>query len=170
MADLFNPLYPDPPVKLKVQPKTCKECGRPFVPVSNKGYGATHCPDCRKKITAKAREKSLEVRAANKAAAEPAQQEPVTAAEPQPVLVTTMEWWDPEYKLPDTSRHVFEISDNGVIQVLPYSAKHHAFNAFDWDYNADKEIPVALWADIPESLQAIKDKIIKAQTEKEDNN
>lgn len=172
MADLFNPLYPDQPVKLKVQPKTCKECGRPFVPVSNKGYGATHCPDCRKKITAKAREKSLEVRAANKAAAEPApaQPEPVTAAEPQPVLVTTLEWWDPEYKLPDTSRHVFEISDNGVIQVLPYSAKHHAFNAYDWNYNADKAIPVALWADIPESLQAIKDKIIKAQTEKEDNN
>lgn len=172
MAELFNPLYPDPPVTLKVAPRNCKECGRPFVPVSNKGYGATHCPDCRKKITAKAREKSLEVRAANKAAAEPApaQPEPVTAAEPQPVLITTLEWWDPEYKLPDTSRHVIEISDNGVIQVLPYSAKHHAFNAYDWNDNAGKAIPVALWADIPESLQAIKDKIIKAQTEKEDNN
>lgn len=172
MAELFNPLYPDPPVTLKVAPRNCKECGRPFVPVSKTGTGATHCPDCRKKITAKAREKSLEVRAANKAAAEPApaQPEPVTAAEPQPVLVTTLEWWDPEYKLPDTSRYVIEISDNGVIQVLPYSAKHHAFNAYDWNDNADKAIPVALWADIPESLQAIKDKIIKAQTEKEDNN
>lgn len=170
MADLFNPLYPDPPVTLKVAPRNCKECGRPFVPVSKTGTGATHCPDCRKKITVKAREKSLEVRAANKAAAEPTQPEPVTATEPQPVLVTTMEWWDPEYKLPDTSRYVIEISDNGVIQVLPYSAKHHAFNAYDWNDNADKAIPVALWADIPESLQAIKDKIIKAQTEKEDNN
>ena len=170
MAELFNPLYPDPPVTLKVAPRDCKECGRPFVPVSNKGYGATHCPDCRKKITAKAREKSLEVRAANKAAAEPVQPEPVTAAKPQPVLVTNLEWWDPEYKLPDTSRYVIEISDNGVIQVLPYSKKHHAFNAYDWNDNADKAIPVALWADIPESLRAIKDKIIKAQTEKEDNN
>lgn len=170
MAELFNPLYPDPPVTLKVAPRNCKECGRPFVPVSNKGYGATHCPDCRKKITAKAREKSLEVRAANKAAAEPAQPEPVTAAEPQPVLVTTLEWWDPEYKLPDTSRYVIEISDNGVIQVLHYSAKHHAFNAYDYYDHADHAIPVALWADIPESLRAIKDKIIKAQTEKEDNN
>lgn len=170
MAELFNPLYPDPPVTLKVAPRNCKECGRPFVPVSKTGTGATHCPDCRKKITEKAREKSLEVRAANKAAAEPAQPEPVTAAEPQPVLVTTMEWWDPEYKLPDTSRYVIETSDNGIIQVLPYSAKHHAFNAYDWNDNADKAIPVALWADISESLQAIKDKIIKAQTEKEDNN
>lgn len=170
MAELFNPLYPDPPVTLKVAPRNCKECGRPFVPVSKTGTGATHCPDCRKKNTTKAREKSLEVRAANKAAAEPAQPEPVTAAEPHPVLVTTLEWWDPEYKLPDTSRYVIEISDNGVIQVLPYSAKHHAFNAYDWNDNADKAIPVALWADIPESLQDIKDKIIKAQTEKEDNN
>lgn len=168
MAELFNPLYPDPPVTLKVAPRDCKECGRPFVPVSNKGYGATHCPDCRRKVTEKARA----TRAANKAAAEPApaQPEPVTAAEPQPVLVTTLEWWDPEYKLPDTSRYIIEISDNGVIQVLPYSAKHHAFNAYDWNDNADKAIPVALWADIPESLRAIKDKIIKAQTEKEDNN
>ena len=166
MAELFNPLYPDPPVKLKVQPKTCKECGRPFVPVSNKGYGATHCPDCRRKVTEKARA----TRAANRAAAEPTQPEPVTAAEPQPVLVTTLEWWDPEYKLPDTSRYVIEISDNGIIQVLSYSAKHHAFNAFDFYDKADHAIPVALWADIPESLQAIKDKIIKAQTEKEDNN
>ena len=174
MAELFNPLYPDPPVTLKVAPRNCKECGRPFVPVSKTGTGATHCPDCRKKITAKAREKSLEVRAANKAAAEPAQPEPVTAAEPQPVMVTTLEWWDPEYKLPDTSRDVFEISDNGVMQVLPYSKKHHAFNAFDFYDNADHAIPVALWADIPENLQQVKRKIstdwIKAQTEKEDNN
>lgn len=173
MADLFNPRYPDPPVTLKVPPRNCKECGRPFIPVSKTGTGATHCPDCRKKITAKAREKSLEVRAANKAAAEPAQPEPVIAAEPRPVLVTTMEWWDPEYKLPDTSRYVLEISDNGVMQVLPYSKKHHAFNAFDYYDNADHAIPVALWADIPENLQAIKDKIIKAHIEhieKEDNN
>lgn len=175
MAELFNPLYPDPPVTLKVAPRNCKECGRPFVPVSNKGYGATHCPDCRKKITAKAREKSLEVRAANKAAAEPEQPEPVTAtAEPQPVMVTALEWWDPEYKLPDTSRYVIEISDNGVIQVLSYSAKHHAFNAFDCSDNAGHAIPVALWADIPENLQQIKRELttawIKAQTEKEDNN
>lgn len=173
MADLFNPRYPDPPVTLKVPPRNCKECGRPFIPVSKTGTGATHCPDCRKKNTAKAREKSLEVRAANKAAAEPAQPEPVTAAEPRPVLVTTMEWWDPEYKLPDTSRYVLEISDNGVMQVLPYSKKHHAFNAFDYYDNADHAIPVALWADIPENLQAIKDKIIKAHIEhieKEDNN
>lgn len=172
MADLFNPLYPDPPVTLKVAPRNCKECGRPFVPVSKTGTGATHCPDCRKKITAKAREKSLEARAANKAAAEPAQPEPVTAAEPQPVLVTTMEWWDPEYKLPDTSRYVLEISDNGVMQVLPYSAKHHAFNVYDLYDDAKYAIPVALWADIPENLQAIKDKIIKAylEREKEDNN
>lgn len=170
MAELFNPLYPDPPVTLKVAPRDCKECGRPFVPVSKTGTGATHCPDCRKKITAKAREKSLEVRAANKAATEPAQPEPVTAADPQPVIVTTMEWWDPEYKLPDTSRHVLEISDNGVMQVLPYSTKHHAFNAYDFNDNANSAIPVALWADIPENLQAIKDKIIKAYREKEDNN
>ena len=173
MADLFNPRYPDPPVTLKVPPRNCKECGRPFIPVSKTGTGATHCPDCRKKNMAKAREKSLEVRAANKAAAEPAQPEPVTAAEPRPVLVTTMEWWDPEYKLPDTSRYVLEISDNGVMQVLPYSKKHHAFNAFDYYDNADHAIPVALWADIPENLQAIKDKIIKAHIEhieKEDNN
>ena len=170
MADLFNPFYPDPPVTLKVAPRECKECGRPFVPVSNKGYGATHCPDCRRKVTEKARA----TRAANRVAAEPTQPEPVTAAEPQPVLVTTLEWWDPEYKLPDTSRYVIEISDNGVIQVLPYSAKHHAFNAYDWNDNAGKAIPVALWADIPENLQQVKRKIltawIKAQTEKEDTN
>lgn len=171
MADLFNPLYPDPPVKLKVQPKTCKECGRPFVPVSNKGYGATHCPDCRRKVTENARA----TRAANRAAQiAPAQPEPVTAAEPQPVMVTTLEWWDPEYKLPDTSRDVFEISDNGVMQVLSYSKKHHAFNAFDFYDKADHAIPVVLWADIPENLQQAKRELltawIKAQTKKEDNN
>lgn len=169
MAELFNPLYPDPPVKLKVAPRDCKECGRPFVPVSNKGYGATHCPDCRRKVTEKARA----TRAANRAAQiAPAQPEPVTAAEPRPVLVTTLEWWDPEYKLPDTSRDVIEISDNGVMQALPYSKKHHAFNAYDCIDNADSAIPVALWADIPENLQAIKDKIIKEhlEREKEDNN
>ena len=171
MAELFNPLYPDPPVTLKVAPRECKECGRPFVPVSNKGYGATHCPDCRRKVTEKARA----TRAANRAAQiAPEQPEPVTTAEPQPVLVTTLEWWDPEYKLPDTSRHVLEISDNGVMQVLPYSKKHHAFNAFDYYDNANHAIPVALWADIPENLQQVKRKIatawIKAQTEKEDNN
>lgn len=156
--------------KLPVAIRECAICGAKFVPVSKSGTGATHCPDCRKKITAKAREKSLEVRAANKAAAEPAQPEPVTAAEPQPVIVTTMEWWDPEYKLPDTSRYVLEISDNGVMQVLPYSAKHHAFNVHDLYDDAKYAIPVALWADIPENLQAIKDKIIKAYREKEDNN
>lgn len=167
MAELFNPLYPDPPVKLKVAPRDCKECGRPFVPVSNKGYGATHCPDCRRKVTEKARA----TRAANRAAQiAPAQPEPVTAAEPQPVLVTTLEWWDPEYKLPDTSRYVIEISDNGVIQVLPYSTQHHAFNTYDFNDNTNHAIPVALWADIPENLQAIQDKIIKAHREKEDNN
>ena len=174
MADLFNPLYPDPPVTLKVAPRNCKECGRPFVPVSNKGYGATHCPDCRKKITAKAREKSLEVRSANKAAAEPAQPEPVTAAEPQPVLVTTMEWWDTKEKLPDTSRDVFEIGSSGVIQVVFYSTKHRAFNVRDTQEEPNTAINVAFWADIPENLQQAKRELltawIKAQTEKEDNN
>lgn len=174
MAELFNPLYPDPPVTLKVAPRNCKECGRPFVPVSKTGTGATHCPDCRKKITAKAREKSLEARAANKAAAEPAQPEPVTAAEPRPVLVTTLEWWDPKYKLPDTSKDVFAISDSGVIQVLSYSAKHRAFNVSDWMVDLKNKIPVAFWADIPENLQQAKRELLKAwskaQAEKEDNN
>jgi len=41
MAELFNPLYPDPPVTLKVAPRNCKECGRPFVPVSKTGTGDT---------------------------------------------------------------------------------------------------------------------------------
>ena len=163
MAELFNPLYPDPPVTLKVAPRNCKECGRLFVPVSKTGTGATHCPDCRKKITAKAREKSLEARAANKA-----------AAEPHPVIVTTLEWWDPEYKLPDTSRSVLEISDNGVMQVVSYSTKHHAFNAYDCSDNAGHAIPAALWADIPADLQQAQRELliawIKAQTEKEDNN
>ena len=174
MAELFNPLYPDPPVTLKVAPRNCKECGRPFVPVSKTGTGATHCPDCRKKITAKAREKSLEVRAANKAAAEPAQPEPVTAAEPQPVIVTTMEWWDTKEKLPDTSRDVFEISNSGVIQVVFYSTKHRAFNVRDTQEEPNTAINVAFWADIPENLQQAKRELqtawIKAQTKKEDNN
>lgn len=170
MTNRPDPMHPDMPVKFPVPIRECTVCGGKFVPVSEKGTGSTHCQTCRKKITEKARKKSLEARAANKAAAEPAQPEPVTAAEPQPILVTTLEWWDPEYKLPDTSRYVLEISDNGVMQVLPYSKKHHAFNVNDIYGDAKYAIPVALWADIPENLQAIKDKIIKAHREKEDNN
>lgn len=170
MADLFNPLYPDPPVTLKVAPRDCKECGRPFVPVNKTGTGATHCPDCRKKITAKAREKSLEVRAANKAAAEPAQPEPVTTAEPQPVLVTTLEWWDPAYKKPDGSRDVICISDSGTAQVLHYSSRHRKFNAFDYLNEAKHAINVAAWADFTPAMKVFRWSLYENWEKKQEDN
>lgn len=170
MADLFNPLYPDPPVTLKVAPRNCKECGRPFVPVSKTGTGATHCPDCRKKITAKAREKSLEVRAANKVAAEPAQPEPVTTAEPQPVLVTTMEWWDPAYKKPDGSRNVICITDNSTVQILQYSSRHRKFNAYDGLNEANRAINVAAWADYTPAMQVFIQSLFENWKKKQEDN
>ena len=179
MAELFNPLYPDPPVTLKVAPRNCKECGRPFVPVSKTGTGATHCPDCRKKITAKAREKSLEVRAANKAATEPAQ--PLPATEDQvPAFETMVEWYRPEELLPEKSGEYLTVTRTGHYSTLAYSDTYKKFNVLETHTPEEAEkvaIRVVLWAYTPEILNNYANDIWekeyaaeKAAKEKEDNN
>ena len=173
MADLFNPLYPDQPVKLKVQPKTCKECGRPFVPVSNKGYGATHCPDCRRKVTEKARA----TRAANRAA----QIQPLPATEePVPAFETTVEWYKPEELLPEKSGVYLTVTGSGYYMNLPYSDTYKKFNVLEIHTPEEAEkvaIQVVLWAHTPEILNNYAKDILKKKCaaektaeEKEDNN
>lgn len=138
-----------PPVAIR----ECEKCGAKFVPVSKNGTGATHCPDCRRKQTQNARNVS------------PRGHEGVKR-KVLPALVTTLEWYDTNEKLPDTSRNVFEMSATGCIQVVFYNADLRAFNAVTDTKNA---FAVALWADLPEELRAKQEELTSAFMTKEDN-
>lgn len=143
MADLFNPKYPDPPVVLKVPPKACKECGKPFVPVSKTGMGASHCPDCRRKHTEKARA----TRVANKAA----------QVEQAPAIETPVQWYKPEEKLPEKSGNYLVYTYSGLFMDLPYSTTFMKFNVLEGIHRTQKEadeaeIRVVLWADYPKAI------------------
>ena len=141
MTNRPDPMHPDVPVKFPVPVRECTVCGGKFVPVSEKGTGSTHCPACRKKITEKAREKSLEMRRAAKAESD------------RPAFTTTLEWYRPADKLPEKSQKVFFISDSGAsVDSVNYSKSHNAFNARD-GYEPQSAFPVSYWAYIPADLQ-----------------
>lgn len=141
MTNRPDPMHPDVPVKFPVQIRECTVCGGKFVPVSEKGTGSTHCPACRKKITEKAREKSLEMRRAAKAESD------------RPAFTTTLEWYRPADKLPEKSQKVFIISYSGAsVDSVNYSKLNNAFNARD-GYEPQSAFPVSYWAYFPADLQ-----------------
>ena len=141
MTNRPDPMHPDVPVKFPVPVRECTVCGGKFVPVSEKGTGSTHCPACRKKITEKAREKSLEMRRAAKAESD------------RPAFTTTLEWYRPADKLPEKSQKVFFISKSGAsVDSVSYSKLHNAFNATD-EKEPRSAFPVSYWAYIPADLQ-----------------
>lgn len=77
-------------------------------------------------------------------------------------LYTSLLWVpiNSEADLPAESKDYFIINKSGSsIAILPYSAKHKAFNAHDTDDNADYTIEVSYWAEIPGTLQALCDKL-----------
>lgn len=141
MTNRPDPMHPDVPVKFPVPIRECAVCGGKFVPVSEKGTGSTHCPEWRKKITEKAREKSLEMRRVAKAESD------------RPAFTTTLEWYRPADKLPEKSQNVFIISYSGAsVDSVNYSKSHNAFNARD-GYEPQSAFPVSYWAYIPADLQ-----------------
>lgn len=163
MTNRPDPMHPDVPARLPVSIRECTVCGAKFVPISEKGTGSTHCPACRAKITQKAREKSLEMRAAAK------------AENNRPTFTAVLQWYDTAVKLPDTSCEVFVMTDSSYISFTTYSAKYQAFNADD-GREPKHSYPVIYWAAVPENMQRIMDaarekwlaEYNKTKSEKED--
>lgn len=125
------------PIKLPVAIRECAGCGGKYVPT---GHNQKYCPDCRRKQMTTAREKSPRGHAG----------QPYT---PQPAFASTLEWYRPEDKLPDTSQKVFYISESGCsIDTVAYSARHNAFNASDNRPTTEHAFKVAYWAAIPDTI------------------
>ena len=64
--------------------------------------------------------------------------------------VTVQEWISVDDKLPEKSGYYLGFADNGRREVLSYSKKYQAFNAFDDAYSEEYVIPVTHWMPLPE--------------------
>ena len=63
--------------------------------------------------------------------------------------VTVQEWISVDDKLPEKSGYYLVFADNGRREVLSYSKKYQAFNAFDDAYSEEYVIPVTHWTPMP---------------------
>ena len=63
--------------------------------------------------------------------------------------VTVQEWISVDDKLPEKSGYYLVFADNGGREVLSYSKKYQAFNAFDDAYSEEYVIPVTHWTPMP---------------------
>ena len=64
--------------------------------------------------------------------------------------VTVQEWISVKDRLPEESGYYLVFADNGRREVLSYSKKYQAFNAFDDAYSEEYVIPVTHWMPLPE--------------------
>ena len=63
--------------------------------------------------------------------------------------VTVQEWVSVKDRLPEESGYYLVFADNGRREVLSYSKKYQAFNAFDDAYSEEYVIPVTHWMPMP---------------------
>ena len=63
--------------------------------------------------------------------------------------VTVQEWVSVKDRLPEKSGYYLVFADNGRREVLSYSKKYQAFNAFDDAYSEEYVIPVTHWMPLP---------------------
>ena len=64
--------------------------------------------------------------------------------------VTVQEWVSVDDRLPEESGFYLVFADLERSEVLPYSKKYQAFNAFDDNYSEENVIPVTHWMPMPE--------------------
>ena len=63
--------------------------------------------------------------------------------------VTVQEWIPVDDRLPEESGYYLVFADIGRNEVLSYSKKYQAFNAFDDSYSGSNAIPVTHWMPLP---------------------
>ena len=63
--------------------------------------------------------------------------------------VTVDEWVSVKDRLPEESGYYLVFADIGRSEVLSYSKKYKAFNAFDDSYSESNVIPVTHWMPLP---------------------
>ena len=63
--------------------------------------------------------------------------------------VTVQEWVSVEDRLPEESGYYLVFTDVGRNEVLSYSKKYQAFNAFDDAYSEENVVPVTHWMPLP---------------------
>ena len=63
--------------------------------------------------------------------------------------VTVHEWISVDDRLPEESGYYLVFADIGRNEVLSYSKKYQAFNAFDDSYSESNVIPVTNWMPLP---------------------
>ena len=63
--------------------------------------------------------------------------------------VTVQEWVSVDDRLPEESGYYLVFADIGRNEVLSYSKKYQAFNAFDDSYSESNVIPVTHWMPMP---------------------
>ena len=63
--------------------------------------------------------------------------------------VTVQEWISVDDRLPEESGYYLVFEDIGRSEVLSYSKKYQAFNAYDDSYSESNVIPVTHWMPMP---------------------
>lgn len=84
-------------------------------------------------------------------------------------ITATIKFISTQDRLPPTSGNYLTMNARGtLITILPFSARHKAFNARDDDSDISYVIKISYWAYIPTEIAEVMTKMIKENTENDD--